>query len=133
MSAPPVVADLTYDLNDRNHVILSIFDLLEAVSSALSGSSDSTLHVNEVVELKKHSAELLRYIYGQNDGDNTYLSTPKSPQDLAYLRIEMLEGVELDVAFMKRYLSKLGSGYHLSTPDGETHTGLRWWSQNQQC
>jgi hypothetical protein len=127
MMAPPEVAYLTFDQNDKDDVLLSILDLLDEIAACLAVTANPTSHLNEVAELKKHSSDLLCYVYKHNDGDNMYLSVPKSPYDLAHSRTRMLAEVEEDVTYMRGYLCGLEATRHVSVLD-EFLLSLNLWN-----
>jgi hypothetical protein len=83
-------------------------------------------HLNQVIELKHHSSDLLRHIYKQNDGDDAYLFVPKLTENLLHYRVKMLAEVEKDVTSIKGCLWGLDKRYHVSMLGGASSAAVHY-------
>ncbi|KAE9362966.1 hypothetical protein N431DRAFT_475151 [Stipitochalara longipes BDJ] len=98
---------------NKDDVLLSIYDVLSEIKTLFSDCLNQYDDISDMAEMKKHSSDLLNYIYSKKDGDTVYVYVPKSPAALGYISSRMLEEVEEDVTSMRGYLGGLPSGYHV--------------------
>ena len=106
----------THTAKDKDVVLLSIYDILSEIKALFPDSTNQYDDISAMGELKKHSSDLLNYIYNEKNGDPAYVARPKSPGDLKYNWLRMLQEVEEDVTAMRGYLCGLRSDYHVCLP-----------------
>ena len=100
---------------NKDDVLLSIYDILSQIETCFPNGTDKYDDISAMAELKKHSTDLLNYMYSKEDGNTAYVCEPKLPAALGYNWLRMLLEVEEDITAMRGYLCGLPLDYHVRT------------------